>query len=139
MVDGVLWSDAERIRQGLNCQVVGMSEIKHRRLEELDVKSQPGTKVGQYVPFYFCFGSIMLYLLYQEIPRNLRLAVDNDRSFTSRLISTLPSNGRTTPEGAGRSAMETRGRGIRRSSVTFASWASAIGTLSRPRIGETLS
>ena len=65
MVDGVLWSDAERIRQGLNCQVVGMSEIKRRRLEELDVKSHPGTKVGQYVPFYFCFRSIMLYLLYQ--------------------------------------------------------------------------
>ena len=42
-----------------------MSEIKRRRLEELDVKSHPGTKVGQYVPFYFCFRSIMLYLLYQ--------------------------------------------------------------------------
>ena len=42
-----------------------MSEIKRRRLEELDVKSHPGTKAGQYVPFYFCFRSIMLYLLYQ--------------------------------------------------------------------------
>jgi hypothetical protein len=65
MVDGVLWSDAERIRQGLNCQIVGMSEIKRRRLEELEVGCHPGTKVGEYVPFYFCFRSIMLYLLYQ--------------------------------------------------------------------------
>jgi hypothetical protein len=65
MVDGLLWSDAERIRQGLNCQVVGMNEIKRRRLEELDVKCHPGTKVGEYVPFYFCFRSIMLYLLFQ--------------------------------------------------------------------------
>jgi hypothetical protein len=65
MVDSVIWSDAERIRQNLNCQVVGMSEIKRRRLEELEVDCHPGTKVGEYVPFYFCFRSIMLYLLYQ--------------------------------------------------------------------------
>jgi hypothetical protein len=65
MVDGFLWSDAERLRQGLNCQLVGMSEIKRRRLEELDVRCHPGTKVGDYVPFYFCFRSIMLYLLCQ--------------------------------------------------------------------------
>jgi ssDNA thymidine ADP-ribosyltransferase, DarT len=65
MVDGVLWSDSERIRQDMNCQVVGMREIKRRRLEELEVVCHPGTNVGQYVPFYFCFRSIMLYLLYQ--------------------------------------------------------------------------
>ena len=64
IVDGMLWSDAERIRQGLNCEVIGMSEIKRRRLEELDVDCHPGTKVGDYVPFYFCPRSIMLYLLH---------------------------------------------------------------------------
>jgi hypothetical protein len=63
MCDGVLWSDAERIRQGLNCTVVGMSEIKRRRLEEIEVDCHPGTKVGEYVPFYFCPRSIMLFLL----------------------------------------------------------------------------
>ena len=42
-----------------------MSEIKRRRLEELDVACHPGTKVGQYVPFYFCARSIMLYLLHR--------------------------------------------------------------------------
>ena len=66
MVDGVLWSDAERLRQNLECQVVGMGEIKRRRLEELEVGCNPGTKVGEYVPFYFCFRSIMLYLLYMS-------------------------------------------------------------------------
>jgi len=65
MVDAVLWSDAERLRRQLSCQVVGMSEIKRRRLEELDVACHRGTRVGEYVPFYFCFRSIMLYLLYQ--------------------------------------------------------------------------
>lgn len=63
IVDGLLLSDAERIRQELNCRMVGMSEIKRRRLEELEVSCHPGTKVGEYVPFYFCARSIMLYLL----------------------------------------------------------------------------
>lgn len=65
IVDSVLWSDAERIRQGLNCTTVGMSEIKRRRLEELEVDCHPGTKVGEYVPFYFCPRSIMLFLLHK--------------------------------------------------------------------------
>jgi ssDNA thymidine ADP-ribosyltransferase DarT-like protein len=62
--DGVLWSDAERIRRGLECEVVGMSEIKRRRLEEIEVDCNPGTMVGQYVPFYFCPRSVMLYILH---------------------------------------------------------------------------
>jgi len=64
IVDKRLWSDAERIRKDLDCTVVGMSEIKRRRLEELEVDCHPGTKVGQYVPFYFCPRSIMLYILH---------------------------------------------------------------------------
>ena len=63
IVDSLLWSDAERIRQNLNCKVVGMGEIKRRRLTELDVSCHRGSKVGEYVPFYFCARSIMLYLL----------------------------------------------------------------------------
>ena len=65
IVDTVLWSDAERINRGLACTVVGMSEIKRRRLEELEVHCHPGTTVGQYVPFYFCPRSVMLYLLHR--------------------------------------------------------------------------
>jgi len=65
IADGVLWSDAERIRRQLNCKIVGMSEIKRRRLEELEVNCHPGTKVGEYVPFYFCPRSIMLFLLHR--------------------------------------------------------------------------
>ncbi len=61
---GCLWSDAKRIELGLTCEIVGMSSIKQRRLEELEVACNPGTKVGEYVPFYFCPRSIMLYILY---------------------------------------------------------------------------
>ncbi len=44
--------------------VVGMSKIKRRRLEEIEVACRPGTHVGDYVPFYFCPRSIMLYILH---------------------------------------------------------------------------
>ena len=62
---GRLWSDAERIERGLECDVVGMSHIKRRRLEEIEVDCHPGTRVGEYVPFYFCPRSIMLFILHK--------------------------------------------------------------------------
>lgn len=60
-----LWSDAKRLERDLACEIVGMSEIKRRRLEELEVSCHPGTTVGQYAPFYFCPRSIMLYILHR--------------------------------------------------------------------------
>jgi hypothetical protein len=62
---GVLFSDAEIIRTSVSHSKIGMSAIKARRLNELEVKCHPGTKVGEYVPFYFCPRSIMLYLLHR--------------------------------------------------------------------------
>lgn len=62
---GELISDAKRIACGLECEIIGLSEIKRRRLEELEVSCHPGTKVGQYVPFYFCPRSIMLFILHR--------------------------------------------------------------------------
>ena len=41
---------------------IGMSQIKQRRLV-LDVSCHPGTKVGDYVPFFFCARSVMLYVI----------------------------------------------------------------------------
>ena len=41
-----------------------MSSIKQRRLS-LPVKCHPGNCVGDYVPFYFCPRSVMLYLIYR--------------------------------------------------------------------------
>jgi len=64
--DKVLWSDAKRLELGLDCEIVGMPGIKKRRLEELEVKCHLGTKVCEYVPFYFCPRSIMLYILYKS-------------------------------------------------------------------------
>lgn len=63
--NGGLWSDAERIRRGLEHQNVGLTEIKQSRLREREVRCHPGSLVGEYVPFYFCPRSIMLYLLHR--------------------------------------------------------------------------
>lgn len=61
---GGIGSDAQRIRQGLANTNIGMTEIKRRRLA-LSVACCPGTTVGEYVPFYFCPRSIMLFLIYR--------------------------------------------------------------------------
>jgi hypothetical protein len=60
-----LVSDANRIANSLSCSLVGMSTIKQRRLNEIEVSCYPGTKVGQYVPFYFCPRSVMLFILHK--------------------------------------------------------------------------
>ena len=61
---GVLLSDAQRAARGLSSEIVGMPRIKQRRLDEIEVHCNPRTRVGQYVPFYFCPRSIMLYILH---------------------------------------------------------------------------
>ena len=43
---------------------IGMTEIKRRRLYEIAVSCHPDTMVGEYVPFYFCPRSIMLYIIH---------------------------------------------------------------------------
>lgn len=60
-----LVSDAKRIANRLSCSLVGMSTIKQRRLKEIQVSCHPGTTVGQYVPFYFCPRSVMLFILHK--------------------------------------------------------------------------
>lgn len=62
---GGLWSDAQRIEIGLVTSQIGMTRIKLRRLTEIEVRCYPGTKVGQYVPFYFCPRSVMLFILHR--------------------------------------------------------------------------
>ena len=57
-------ADGRRVGQGSDQTSIGMTEIKRRRLYELEVSCHPGTMVGEYVPFYFCPRSIMLYILH---------------------------------------------------------------------------
>jgi hypothetical protein len=64
VADGCLWSDAEVVRRGQPGTTIGMGGIKARRLG-LPVECHPGGYVGEFVPFYFCPRSIMLYVIYR--------------------------------------------------------------------------
>ena len=59
-----LFSDATVQENELPGTVVGMSNIKQRRLTELRLVSHPALFVGQCVPFYFCPRSVMLYMMH---------------------------------------------------------------------------
>ncbi len=61
--DGLL-SDAIMVRRGGPAMSIGMSTLKRRRLG-LPVRCHDGCMVGDFVPFYFCPRSVMLYLLHR--------------------------------------------------------------------------
>lgn len=60
--DGYLYSDRLMVDR-VGPTIVGMTSIKARRLT-LPVRCHPGDFVGDYVPFYFCPRSVMLYLIH---------------------------------------------------------------------------
>jgi hypothetical protein len=62
-----LLSDARLAELGGPNEMVGMSQIKARRMTEINLEEcYPEDFVGQYVPFYFCPRSVMLYLIYMQ-------------------------------------------------------------------------
>jgi hypothetical protein len=63
IADECLWSDAMAVKRQCAGTTIGMGGIKERRLR-LPVTCHGGTHVGQYVPFYFCSRSIMLYVIH---------------------------------------------------------------------------
>jgi ssDNA thymidine ADP-ribosyltransferase, DarT len=52
------------IARNAGVATIGMSRIKQRRLA-LPTRCHPGDVVGDYVPFYFCPRSIMLFLIHR--------------------------------------------------------------------------
>lgn len=67
-----MWSDAKRLERSTDITNVGMDHIKERRLRQIRVACYPNTFVGQYVPFYFCPRSVMLYLLWRSNHKDLK-------------------------------------------------------------------
>jgi hypothetical protein len=63
IADGGLWSDRVILGRQIGGTVIGMNSIKQRRLT-LPVDCHPGHRVGDFVPFYFCPRSIMLYVIH---------------------------------------------------------------------------
>lgn len=68
VASGGLLSDAMVQQQATPGTVIGMNNIKQRRLNELTLTSHPDLYVGQCVPFYFCPRSVMLYLIHMRNP-----------------------------------------------------------------------
>ncbi|MBI5947970.1 MAG: DUF4433 domain-containing protein [Chloroflexi bacterium] len=70
VAEGRLVCDASIVARGGPAVAIGMSAIKDRRLT-LPVGCHPGDHVGDYVPFYFCPRSVMLYLIHMANHPNL--------------------------------------------------------------------
>ncbi|MHB1216852.1 MAG: type II toxin-antitoxin system toxin DNA ADP-ribosyl transferase DarT [Alphaproteobacteria bacterium] len=61
--EGCLVSDAVMIERGGPIAAIGMSKIKTRRLT-IPLDCHDGDFIGDYVPFYFCSRSVMLYVIH---------------------------------------------------------------------------
>lgn len=84
--DGYLFSDADMAQHPPKGTVIGMNNIKARRMTELTLDSHPGLYVGQCVPFYFCPRSVMLYLIHR---RNSELAYQGGQNPIVHLVADL--------------------------------------------------
>lgn len=63
LASGGLSSDAFVRANGCAGTTIGMGDLKASRLTR-PVPTHPGSHVGDYVPFYFCSRSIMLYVIH---------------------------------------------------------------------------
>ena len=70
VASGGLLSHARLTAQGGPKAEIGMKRIKDRRLA-LPVRCHPGDSVGDFVPFYFCPRSIMLYIFHRGNHRDV--------------------------------------------------------------------
>ena len=84
---GNLLSDRQMVDAGGHT-VIGFNHIKRRRLEEIAVPCYPGTMVGDFVPFYFCPRSIMLYIIEK---RRDELAYKGGQKEVVHLVSSVQS------------------------------------------------
>ena len=73
VANGGLIPDAAMTARGGPPVTIGMKTIKQRRLH-LPVTCHPGTHVGDYVPFYFCSRSVMLYVIHRGNAEGLNYA-----------------------------------------------------------------
>jgi len=83
--EGCLWSDRRLVNTHGGRVVIGLDNIKTRRLDELPVHCHAGTKVGDYVPFYFCPRSPMLYMIHM---RNSDLKYQDGQERIVHLVTT---------------------------------------------------
>ena len=127
--DGALLSDRRIIDRGGPAAAIGMPTIKQRRLR-LPVHCDPRAHVGDYVPFYFCPRSVMLYVIHRGNHPDLTYGGGQGP------IVHLQADARTVIEWAGRS-----GRGwaisLQNAGTAYADFrctAAGLGDLDWPAI-----
>lgn len=81
---GSLYSD-RRLAEERPSVTIGFDHIKRRRLR-IEVSCHPGTMVGDYVPFYFCPRSVMLFVISR---RNDQLDYRGGQRNIVHLVSTV--------------------------------------------------
>ena len=86
IADGCLWSDHQALARTNRRTIIGYETMKRRRLEESRVSCHPTTFVGQYVPFYFCPRSVMLYVINR---RNSELTYHGGQDRIVHLVSKI--------------------------------------------------
>lgn len=84
--EGFLYSDTVMAARPANGTIIGMNNIKARRMNELTLASHVGLFVGHCVPFYFCPRSVMLFLIHR---RNAELAYQGGQGPIVHLVADL--------------------------------------------------
>ena len=85
--DDVLICDSIIANRQDSGTTIGMTNIKERRLQR-QLPCYPSTCVGDYVPFYFCPRSVMLYLIYRANHPELAYKGDRHPSCILNMICT---------------------------------------------------
>ncbi len=130
VVEGRLVSDAEMLRRGGPRAPIGMSGIKRRRVEEIEVTCHPGAKVGEYVPFYFCPRPVMLFVIFRANYPELAYKGGKDLSCISKPTCTMSSAGPNRLAGGGLFHCPTPDPTLPNSAQASKAWTSLIGTQS---------
>jgi hypothetical protein len=81
-----LFSDAVMVAGRIGATSIGMFSIKERRLR-LPVPCHPGDFVGEYVPFYFCPRSVMLFVISRR--NNADLAYQGGQETIVHLVADM--------------------------------------------------
>ena len=65
IADGYLWCDAKMTNRSATGTTIGMPDLKKSRLGK-ELPAHTDLRVGDCVPFYFCYRSVMLYVIYRR-------------------------------------------------------------------------
>ena len=124
-----LQSDAVMVQSGQH-SVIGYDHIKLRRLQQIGVDCCGSRYVGEFVPFYFCPRSPMLFTVNMGNTGSLRDVKATSSTSSAPLVSEWGFSG------SGHSVTEMLAHSTRTSITTLQSSPIWIGPQSMPNIGE---